>query len=124
MTRSDVFDAAQCDISTDDNACRLLWYSLVWGAGPSRRRCTKRMKAVREGLSDVAEGLVMAASLSATDPGAAYGTVCPSTSQYLVKFLGPAFATKFPYFAGAGAERHPCLILDRLVATALRDRCG
>jgi hypothetical protein len=41
-----------------------------------------------------------------------------------IRSLGPSFFTKFLYFAGGGSPDHPCLILDRVVATALRDHCG
>ena len=32
--------------------------------------------------------------------------------------------TTLAYFAGGGDPDHLCLILDRIVATALRDHCG
>jgi hypothetical protein len=38
--------------------------------------------------------------------------------------LGPAFFTKYLYFAGGGAASHPCCILDENVALALHQACG
>lgn len=38
--------------------------------------------------------------------------------------LGPAFFTKYLYFAGGGEPHHPCTILDVNVARALQDTCG
>ena len=124
MTRGDVFEIASADLSSADNACRLLWYSLAWGAGAKRRLCDKRLQGVRDGGSRVLDGLVDAARLSSSDAEAAYLAICPSTKLNLVRYLGPAFATKYLYFSGAGAEDHPSLILDSVVATSLRDRCG
>jgi hypothetical protein len=40
----------------------------------------------------------------------------------LLKYLGPAFFTKYLYFAGGGAATRPCVILDRVVAANLRAR--
>jgi hypothetical protein len=37
----------------------------------------------------------------------------------LITNLGPAFGTKFLYFAGGGRPDHPSVILDRRVAEAL-----
>ena len=123
LTRGDVFKIAEADLSVPDNVCRLLWYSLAWGAGSNRRKCDLRMQAVHDDVSLIAEGLSNAALASRIDAGVAYSTLCPSYRQRLIKNLGPAFATKFLYFAGAGHESHPCLILDSVVATALFTRC-
>ncbi len=38
--------------------------------------------------------------------------------------LGPAFFTKYLYFAGGGDPNHPCTILDINVARALHETCG
>jgi hypothetical protein len=82
------------------------------------------MRAVAQGGQSIKEGLQDAAELSQTDPSSAYQAVCPTTRRNLVKYLGPSFATKFLYFAGGGSEKHPSLILDRVVATALHNECG
>lgn len=56
-------------------------------------------------------------------PASAFALLRPGNSN-AIRYLGPSFFTKFLYFAGGGAPDHPCLILDRVVATRLRDRCG
>lgn len=63
--------------------------------------------------------LTEAAGLSRTEPEAAYRLL-----NGQIKNIGPAFFTKYLYFAGAGDPEHPSLILDARVAAALRDHCG
>jgi hypothetical protein len=82
------------------------------------------MEAVKLGGDAVVQGLIEAAALSRSDALLAYRAVCPSTHRSLVKYMGPAFATKFLYFAGGGRADHGCLILDSVVANALRSKCG
>jgi hypothetical protein len=67
--------------------------------------------------------LISAAELSRTDPEHAFAILRPDRTN-AIKSLGPSFFTKFLYFAGGGDPAHPCLILDRRVATSLRDECG
>jgi hypothetical protein len=116
ITRGDVFAYAQ----NQDSVYPLFWHSLAWGAGFKLRLCHRRMIEVQRGGPNLGKSLQAAAVSSRTDPGAAYLMLCPSTSSSLVKYLGPAFATKFLYFAGAGNPSHPSLILDSVVAGALR----
>jgi hypothetical protein len=120
ITRGDVFEIGGTDLTDVGNVCRLLWHSLAWGAGLHVRACDQRMKAVEDGGASLFQSLSKAAELSRRDCTNAYLTVCPAPHQNLVKHMGPAFATKFLYFSGAGSRDHPCLILDRVVATALR----
>jgi hypothetical protein len=62
--------------------------------------------------------LIRAAALSRSDPEQAYNTLFPH-DRTAISYLGPAFFTKYLYFAGAGDAEHPCLILDSRVASAL-----
>lgn len=50
-------------------------------------------------------------------------SVQQSRSRSTVAWLGPAFFSKYLFFAGGGAAGHPSLILDARVASALRYRC-
>ncbi|MDR7170513.1 hypothetical protein J2W56_004264 [Nocardia kruczakiae] len=43
----------------------------------------------------------------------------PGDRSNAIEFLGPAFFTKYLYFAGGGDPDHPCCILDTRVATTL-----
>jgi hypothetical protein len=62
-------------------------------------------------------------ALSRTEPRAAYGLLYPNNHTAIPE-LGPAFFTKYLYFAGGGAAGHPCCILDENVALALHKTCG
>lgn len=124
ISRGDVFGLATSDLNDADSVFRLLWHSLAWGAGSHLRLCDRRMEAVSLGGDDVVQGLIDAAAFSRSDPLQAYRAVCPSTHRNLIKYMGPAFATKFLYFAGGGREDHRCVILDSVVANALRSKGG
>lgn len=114
LTRADVF-AGRGD------PFRLLWLSLVWGAGNRRRLCEKRIDSVVR-LGDTAiELLATAASQAPTDPVAAFRTLAPG-GKPAIKFLGAAFLTKYLYFAsGSEAAAPTALILDSRVAASLRN---
>ncbi|MDQ2589143.1 8-oxoguanine DNA glycosylase OGG fold protein [Saccharothrix yanglingensis] len=101
----------------------LLWRVLAWGSGGHLRQNARRLDSI---AADVprAEGLLTeAADRARHDPAGAYAVLWPDNHS-AIRSLGPSFSTKFLYFAGGGAPEHPCLILDRVVATALRDHCG
>jgi hypothetical protein len=71
--------------------------------------------------SDRCGGLLAeAAAMAADDPIAAYALLRPARTA--INGLGPAFFTKFLYFAGGG--RRGSLILDARVAGRLRRSCG
>ncbi|WP_424307558.1 hypothetical protein [Gordonia sp. (in: high G+C Gram-positive bacteria)] len=53
------------------------------------------------------------------DPLAAYSLLRPGRRN-AIRYLGPAFFTKFLYFAGGGDPHHRSLILDSRVASTLR----
>ncbi|HWM07392.1 MAG TPA: hypothetical protein VNP92_34095 [Actinophytocola sp.] len=116
LTRADVWR------HTDD-VFTLLWHALAWGAGRFLRQNAKRLETIAADVPHARSVLTEAAGLSRTDPAAAYTLLRPN-GRNAIKHLGPSFFTKFLYFAGGGAEDHPCLILDRRVATSLRTECG
>ena len=76
-------------------------------------------------LADAAAATLLqqAAARSRTDPQAAYELLYPR-NRTAIAGLGPAFFTKYLYFAGGGAAHHPCAILDENVALALQRTCG
>ncbi|MBN6039965.1 hypothetical protein [Amycolatopsis sp. 195334CR] len=117
LTRAQVWSAADEDVFT------LLWRALAWGSGSYLRDNARRLDGVRADLAHAEKVLGAAAETARHDPGAAYGLLRPGPYN-AIRSLGPAFFTKFLYFAGGGAPDHPCLILDRVVATALRDHAG
>lgn len=115
LTRQDLFDAAAKYPDTPDGAAGLLWLSTAWGAGRHLRLCAKRIEAVRDDPRHAGSALCEARELAGSDPRAAYARM-----SHAIKYLGPAFFTKFLYFAGRGHPEHPCLILDANVARGLR----
>jgi hypothetical protein len=123
IDRGDVFALAD-EASSDGNAAlTMLWLSVAWGSGNRRRLCRKRVRGAAKKLK-LGEELSEIASLARENPRTAYARMCPRSGGNLIKYLGPAFATKYLYFAGGGAPTHPSLILDSRVARALRDHCG
>lgn len=114
LTRAQVWSAA------DEDAFTLLWRTLAWGSGSYLRNNARRLDAVRDDLHHTEKILRSAAETARHDPAAAYALLRPAQHN-TIRCLGPSFFTKFLYFAGGGAPGHPCLILDRVVATALRD---
>jgi hypothetical protein len=106
-----------------DDVFTLLWHALSWGAGRYLRQNVKRLNAIRTDVDGARALLTTAAELSRTSPQAAYEVLRPG-HRNAIGHLGPSFFTKFLYFAGGGDPAHPSLILDRRVATSLRDECG
>ena len=116
LTRADVWSRS-ADVYT------LLWYALAWGAGRYLRQNVRRLVVIAEDVQRCGELLTEAAERSGKDPEAAFAILRPVRTN-AIKHLGPSFFTKFLYFAGGGNPEHPSLILDRRVATSLRDECG
>jgi hypothetical protein len=118
LSRGDVFALADGAASSPKTAEALLWNTLAWGTGNKRRLIRKRLQAYVEDRARLSELLCKAAATSRTDPEVAYRLLRPK--QNAIKYLGPAFFTKFLYFAGGGSSDHPCCILDDRVAASLQ----
>jgi hypothetical protein len=120
ITRGALFElAAMTD--TADAELRLLWHTLAWGGGKRLRLMSKRLDTVAADPEGAAGTLRAAAAKASSSPADAYETLYPS-GRTTLKYLGPAFFTKFLYFAGRGQATHACAILDRVVAASLRSR--
>lgn len=123
IRRADIFALADQAAETPSAALTLLWNSLAWGSGSKRRNNKARIASVARDREGAAALLQRAARLSRTQPHAAYGLLYPD-NRTAIPELGPAFFTKYLYFAGGGAAGHPCCILDENVALALHTTCG
>lgn len=121
ISRATLFSVAAGPMDTDDDVLRLLWHVLAWGSGSKVRNNRRRLDSIRTSTSAAVSALREAASLAGVDPEAAYRRLHTGTR---VPYLGPAFFTKYLYFAGAGSFEHPCVILDSRVAETLNRRCG
>lgn len=119
ISRAAIFELA--DAMTPEEVLRLLFHSLAWGGGRRARLMSKRLDSISADHDRAVEALSAAAEAAKTSPARAYDTLYPS-GRTLLKYLGPAFFTKFLYFAGGGAATHPCVILDRVTAGELRAR--
>jgi hypothetical protein len=116
LTRADVW-------APSDDVFTLLWRTLAWGSGSHLRQNVRRLKSIKADLPAAEAVLAEAAEASRVDPARAFTLLRPGRHTRFRSF-GPSFFTKFLYFAGGGVPDHPCLILDRVVATVLRDHCG
>lgn len=123
IRRGDIFTLAESAQTDPDAALTLLWTSLAWGSGTRRRNNKRRIKSVAADKTWAGEHLMKAATLSREDPAKAYAWLYPD-HRGAIPWLGPAFFTKYLYFAGGGSAEHPCVILDVNVARALHESCG
>lgn len=118
LTRAEVWALADDATATEDGALRLLWSSMAWGLGRRVRLCRKRTQSIRD-YADAGRLLREAAIAARTDPVAAYELLHRGGAG-VFPYIGPAFGTKFLYFAGGGSPEHPSFILDQRCAQALR----
>jgi hypothetical protein len=116
LTRAEVW-------SPDDDVFSLLWRALAWGAGPRLRNNRRRLHSIAQDQEGARKLLTAAADESHHDPERAYRLLMPN-GRPAIRYLGPAFLTKFLYFAGGGDPVHRCLILDERVARSVRGHCG
>lgn len=118
ISRQQIFDlAVGCD-QDPVAAQRMLWHAVAWGSGLKPQLNHRRMQSVRD-LPAAGELLMAAAHLARFDPVGAYALLYPG-NRTAIGSLGPAFFTKYLYFAGRSAPRHPSLILDRVVSNSLK----
>ncbi len=123
ICRGDIFGLAEKAAEEPEAALALLWNAVAWGSGKRNRNNSKRVASVAGDPTRAGELLMEAAALSRTSPVNAYALLYPR-HRGAIHQLGPAFFTKYLYFAGAGKPDHPCAILDANVARALHDTCG
>lgn len=117
ISRADVFDAGDRE-ATIENAFQLLYYSLAWGLGARAPRLHARLDALAADQDRAGELLLKAWETARTGAPAAeaYSVLTTDRGSGRIRQLGPAFATKFLYFA-QGTEAEPrLLILDAVVA--------
>ncbi len=130
LTRGDLFEmgrAASRPGATDDDVCTLLWNTLAWGTGKNQRGNTSRIRSLTnapEGEGRIHILRTAAQAAAAGNPRLAYSTLIRRGGG-VIPGLGPAFFTKFLYFASEDAPASEsaagtrCLILDARVASSL-----
>lgn len=122
ISRADVFELGSREI-TPSNAFQLLYYSLAWGLGGRAPRLHQRLNALAA-HQDRAENLLVDAWRAVRNGEPAqkvYGVLTTDRGAGRIPWFGPAFSTKFLYFA-QGSEVPPLyVILDQVVARNLAD---
>lgn len=113
LTRADLFAMGR-DVDADADLLSFVWHVLAWGSGPSRRHnrqridhCRSHVPLLRHAFDAARDG----------DPREAYGSLIRPGRARIPQF-GPAFFSKFLYFASEGVAPR-CLILDARVARSL-----
>ncbi|GAA1365580.1 hypothetical protein GCM10009596_29840 [Arthrobacter rhombi] len=122
IRRSDLFELAHDD-GHDDWAERLLWNALAWGTGTRSRNNGQRILSVQSS-PDARQILQDAAAASRNDPDEAFGLFRSVRGRNTFAYLGPAFFTKFMYFAEAGRNGHSSAIVDQYVLDTLHSELG
>ena len=120
LTRGDLF--RQADRVGDDEALlQFLWHVLAWGSGTSRRNNAQRFSSCQQPESVALLRKAFEAA-RASQVEEAYSTLIRQGGG-MIPWLGPAFFSKFLYFANGhretGDENACCLILDARVARSL-----
>lgn len=131
LTRRALLEMAGRLTTSDDDSgwLEFLWHVLAWGSGRSRRNNRKRIRSFADSASgaDRVSLLRLAAQHARDgDARAAYSSLIQRRGGR-IPALGPAFFTKFLYFATANvsgeqaspADSRGCLILDARVARNL-----
>ncbi|MCC3280720.1 hypothetical protein LJ754_16360 [Arthrobacter sp. zg-Y40] len=122
VSRGDVFDLGSRE-ATPANAVQLLYYSLAWGLGSRAPRLQRRLDSLAAHLEKATELLVTAwTSVREGSPAfEVYGVLSTNRGAGRIPWLGPAFSTKFIYFAQGAAVPPRYVILDQVVSRNLRD---
>jgi hypothetical protein len=123
LTRGDLFAMGESlRQDSDDDMLNFVWHVLAWGSGDSRRNNRKRVNSCKVDVASGEDSLLRRAFASARDgnPRAAYSSLIRPGGAVIEQF-GPAFFSKFLYFASEGSSPR-CLILDARVARSLYGR--
>ena len=120
LTRRDVFEVGDRE-RTPDNAFQLFYYSLAWGLGIKAPRLHHRLDNFATHREEASELLVSAwnAARDSESVKDAFIILTTEDGAGRIPWFGPAFSTKFLYFAQGAAAAPKHLSLDRFVAANL-----
>lgn len=107
---------------SEENALQLLYLSLAWGLGAKGFRMNSKLKGIGAAGPETVTNVLLQAWSAVREgqtPQACYEVLLKPKGRPRIKQLGPAFATKFLYFAG-GNKPTATPILDAVVSKALR----
>lgn len=121
LTRKEVFDLGD-RTPTVDNALQLFYYALAWGLGMRAPRLHQRLDGLAAHQEKAGQLLLAAWTLiqDGAPVGEAYRTLTTDRGAGRIPWFGPAFSTKFLYFAQGGAVEPQHVILDQVVSKNLR----
>ncbi|MDP3890492.1 MAG: hypothetical protein Q8Q44_04635 [Nocardioides sp.] len=122
LTRADVMAHADADI-TPENAMELWYATMAWGLGPSGSWFNLRLDGFAKAPETNIDLLVHAWATvrSGASAGDCYRRLLTEKGKPFITQFGAAFATKYLYFAHGTTLPVRNLILDKVVATNLRD---
>lgn len=132
MSRGEIFTIAHAlgEDQSEEVMLNVLWHALSWGTGPGNRNNARRLDAIAADRPAALQVLRAATDEIHRPDGSAvgrceqaYAAMYPG-GRTAIRFVGPAFFTKYLYFVGAGAADHPAPIMDDRVAGALSTRHG
>jgi hypothetical protein len=122
LSRADVFEYADTEPSPEASL-QLLYVSLAWGLGTKGSYLTGRLDGLGKDRDGAVDLLVNAWRhvRHGADPQDCYEDLIKRRGGGRIYGNGPAFATKFLYFAHGSKTSPRCVILDKIVAGQLRD---
>lgn len=120
LARRDVFEIGDRE-RTPENAFQLFYYSLSWGLGLKAPRLHHRLDNFASHREEASELLVTAwnSVRDGDSAKAAFSVLTSDDGAGRIPWFGPAFSTKFLYFAQGAAAEPRLLSLDRDVAANL-----
>lgn len=121
ISRHHVFALGDKSIDSE-NAIQLFYYSCAWGLGLKARNLRRRLRNLAQ-HRQLADDLLTRAWTSVRqkeDPRSSYEVLTTSRGAGRIPWFGPAFSTKFLYFAQGLTDEPQLAILDQVVARNLR----
>lgn len=121
VSRKEVFELGD-QTPTVANAFQLFYYSLAWGLGSRAPRLNQRLDGLAADQENAGQVLVAAWTLVQEGAPAreAYGNLTTNRGAGRIPWFGPAFSTKFLYFAQGSTVNPRHVILDQVVSKNLR----
>lgn len=121
VARKEVFDLGDQSPTVAD-AFQLLYYSLAWGLGTRAPRLRQRLDGLAAHQERAGQRLVSAWTLvqDKAPLHEAYRALTTDRGAGRIPWFGPAFSTKFLYFAQGSLIDPKHIILDQVVSKNLR----
>lgn len=108
------------DTISTTTAVQLFYASMAWGLGTKARRLPTRLQSLNDdGVPQRLED-AWAAVREGRSPSECYKVLVTPKGGGRIYYFGPAFATKYLYFANGTRDMPGCLILDAVVSRNLR----